>query len=75
MTKRCGVCRCRLTDTETIIMKRDICRGCGWRGKDDHKGFLDRCIQENLDDIAVLQAHVKYLESLRDDDSWLLDRE
>ncbi|QVW28999.1 hypothetical protein [Bacillus phage SWEP1] len=56
-------------------MKRDICRGCGWRGKDDHKGFLDRCIQENLDDIAVLQAHVKYLESLRDDDSWLLDRE
>ncbi|AEW47411.1 hypothetical protein BCB4_0182 [Bacillus phage B4] len=74
MHKRCGICRSRLTDTEIDIYKRDICRGCGWRGNDDHQGFLDRAIQENLNDIAVLQAHVKYLESLRDDESWLLER-
>ncbi|AIF72039.1 hypothetical protein LD11_gp163 [Bacillus phage Riley] len=75
MRKRCAVCRGRLTDTEIVILERDICRGCGWRGKDDHQGFLNRCIQENSDDIAVLQAHNEYLESLRDDDSWLLDRD
>ncbi|AXQ67449.1 hypothetical protein OMNIODEOPRIMUS_182 [Bacillus phage OmnioDeoPrimus] len=76
-SKRCGICNVKLSHTEKLASRKEVCYNCGVRGglnviDNDGRGFLDRMEHDIEIQIEKLQDRLHNIDEYRKDDSWIL---